>query len=326
MTVSLNYQRKFDFNRDFDFEYTQSREDLVIYRDFAIEQEGGLHALTPAIAFEIVPTFSVGVAFNVWGSEFFKDTAWRSQKTLHRTRVDPNSGTVQSAATVVETQEFDDFSGWNATLGFLWNVTSYLNLGAVVNLPFRAELRVRQRIENTELPLDDLQRLETFEQDIEMLFPVSYGLGVALRPIDPLTFSLDYMRVDWEDFVYRDEAGNQYSVITSQPAVKDGDADVGASNTVRFGVEYLFIWPNLVWPVRAGFFYDPEPAAGGTDDYFGFTVGTGITFKWVTLDLAYVFKFGNDIKPSNITDIRNLDTARADVTQHTILLSTVARF
>ena len=159
-----------------------------------------------------------------------------------------------------------------------------------------------------------------------MDFPVSFGFGLAWRPMDPLTLSLDYMRVEWPDFVFTDEAGDKYSVITSLPANDNGKADVGATNTVRFGVEYLFIWPRLVWPVRGGFFYDPEPAAGGTDDYFGFAVGSGVTFKWITFDIAYVFKFGNDIRPSNIPDIRTLEDARADVRQHTLLFSIVARF
>jgi long-subunit fatty acid transport protein len=325
-TVSLNYQRKFDFNRDFDFDYMQTREEFLIYRDFRINQEGGLHALSPALALQIIPTLSAGVAFNIWGSEFFKENAWTSTKTLHRVRIDAGSGTTVSDATVVETQEFNDFSGYNATFGVLWNAASCLSLGAVVNLPFQADLRVEQRIENLDVPRDDPQRVESYGQDIEMDFPVSYGFGVAFRPMDPLTFSLDYMRVEWEDFVFSDEAGNKYSVITSLPANEDGKADVGATNTVRFGVEYLFIWQRLLWPVRGGFFYDPEPAAGGTDDYFGLAVGSGITFKRFTFDIAYVFKFGNDIRPSNITDIRNLDEARTDVKQHTLLFSMVARF
>jgi len=326
MTVSLNYQRKFDFNKDFDFSYKQSREEFSIHRDFVIDQKGGLHALSPALALQIIPTLSIGATFNVWGSEFFQTNAWTARKTLRRRRVDAETGETESDETIVEIQEFRDFCGYNATIGVLWNATSYLNFGAVVNLPFQADLQVRQHIENTSLPPDDPQRSESNEQNVEMDFPISYGFGVACRPIDPLTVSLDYMRVEWEDFVFTDEAGDKFSVITSLPANEDGSADVGASNTVRLGVEYLFIWPKLVWPLRGGFFYDPEPAEGGTDDYFGFALGSGVTFKRVTFDLAYAFKVANDVKPSNITDIRNLDAARTDVQQHTLLFSTVARF
>jgi long-subunit fatty acid transport protein len=326
MTVSLNYQRKFDFNKDFDFSYKQTREDRYYYRDFVIDQKGGLHALSPALAAQIIPTLSVGITFNIWGSEFFQENAWTAEKTLRRVRVDRETGTVVSDGTAVERHEFDDFSGYNATFGVLWNATSFLNFGAVVNLPFQAELQVKQHVENLSLPPDDPLRTESYKQDVEMDFPISYGFGLAYRPMDPLTFSLDYMRVEWQDFVFTDLSGKKFSVITSQPVDEDGNADVGASNTVRFGVEYLFIWEKLVWPLRGGFFYDPEPAEGGTDDYFGFAVGSGVTLERVTFDLAYVFKFAKDIRPSNISDIRTVDDALIDVNQHTLLFSLVARF
>ena len=327
VTVSLNYQRKFDFNRDLDFDYEQIREAFDIRRNFVVDQQGGLHALSPAASIQIIPALSLGAAFNIWGSEFFKENAWSATKTLKEWIVGKAPGIEDGFQEIVEIQRFNDFRGYNATLGILWNITSYLNFGAVVNLPFKADLKVEQKIENLHLPPEDPERVQADEkQDVVMDFPVSFGLGLAWRPIDPLTLSLDYMRVEWPDFVFTDEAGDKYSVITSLPANEDGKADVGATNTVRFGVEYLFSWPKLVWPVRGGFFYDPEPAAGGTDDYFGFAVGSGVTFKWITFDIAYVFKFGDDILPSNITDIRNVEDARTDVKQHTFLFSTVATF
>jgi long-subunit fatty acid transport protein len=327
MTVSLNYQREFDFNRDFDLRYEQTGDVFDTHADFQVSQKGGLYALTPAIAVQIVPTLSLGVAFNVWGSEYFREDAWTSTK---RTTVKEEAkipDILDTRSIVVETQKFRDFLGWNATFGLFWNARSDFNFGAVVNLPFQADLKVDQRIESLLRDPDDPERLQIEEgQDIEMDFPVSYGVGVAYRPMDSLTFSLDYMRVEWKDFVFTDQAGNRYSVITSLPADEDGNADVGATNTVRVGVEYLFIWPRLVWPLRGGFFYDPEPSAGGTDDYFGFAVGSGVTFKRVTLDLAYTLKLGNDIKPSNIGEVRDVPELLVDVRQHTLLFSAVARF
>lgn len=327
MTFSLNYQREFDFNRDFNLRYEQTGNVFDTHADFQVSQKGGLYALTPAIAVQIVPALSVGVALNIWGSEFFQKDAWTSTK---RTTVEEDAkipGIIDTHTIVVETQKFRDFFGCNATFGLLWNIRSDFNLGAVVNLPFQAELKVDQRIESLLRPPDDPERLQVEEgQNVEMDFPVSYGVGIAYRPIDPLTFSLDYMRVEWQDFVFTDQAGNRYSVITSLPADEDGKADVGATNTVRFGAEYLFIWPRVVWPLRAGFFYDPEPAAGGRDDYFGFALGSGVTFKRVTFDLAYTLKLGNDIKPSNIGEIRDVPEILVDVRQHTLLFSAVARF
>jgi len=38
-------------------------------------------------------------------------------------------------------------------------------------------------------------------------------------------------------------------------------------------VEYLFIGNTAVFPVRAGLFYDPEPAEKSPDDFYGFSYG-----------------------------------------------------
>ena len=42
------------------------------------------------------------------------------------------------------------------------------------------------------------------------------------------------------------------------------------------GGEDLFILQNYVIPLQAGAFYDPAPAEGSPDDFFGFSVGSGI--------------------------------------------------
>ena len=113
--------------------------------------------------------------------------------------------------------------------------------------------------------------------------------------------------------------------ITGSPVDRDGNADVGASNTIRLGVEYLLIWPKLVWPLRAGFSYDPEPADGGTDDYFCIALGTGISLNVFSFDISYSFRFANDVQ-RGIPVIRSLEQAQNDVTQQNLLFSMIAYF
>jgi hypothetical protein len=78
--------------------------------------------------------------------------------------------------------------------------------------------------------------------------------------------------------------------------------------------------------LRAGFFYEPEPDKGDPNEFIGFSVGSGVTFKRITLDVAYVVKFGNNIHPGTIDLIRNIPGANEDVQQHTVLFSSVLRF
>jgi len=79
------------------------------------------------------------------------------------------------------------------------------------------------------------------------------------------------------------------------------------------GAEYLFIKEKYVIPLRGGIFYDPAPAEGSPDDYFGFSVGSGIAYKRFVFDIAYQYRFGNDVGTSIL---QNLNFSQ-DVEEHT---------
>jgi long-subunit fatty acid transport protein len=336
-TVSLNYQRQFDFNREFDF---QGRnvfvdpnfpDDPPVESDltFQLEQEGSLYALTPALAVQITRSLSLGATLNIWSSAFFQESAWSSQRVTVQTWLVPDTDPVEIIrSTTIEREDFRNFQGVNATFGLLWNITPQVSFGAVADLPFCANLDVDLEIEDPDVPQEDPGRFQRVSQGMKMDFPWSYGFGVAYRPTDQLTISVDYMRVEWGDFLYWSESGQKYSVITGEVADEQGKVDVDATNAARLGAEYLFIYPEarIVWPLRAGVFYEPEPDEGSPNTFFGFSIGTGVGFKWGTFDVAYVFKFGNDIHPGTIDLIRNIPGASEDVQQHTLLFSSVLWF
>ena len=94
----------------------------------------------------------------------------------------------------------------------------------------------------------------------------------------------------------------------------DGEAD--DTTSVRVGAEYLLIKHNLLIPLRAGFFYDPEPGDGGIDNFYGFSLGSGITIKPFVLDLAYQFRTGT------------VDSGSVDSTiyQHNVVASVIYHF
>jgi hypothetical protein len=72
----------------------------------------------------------------------------------------------------------------------------------------------------------------------------------------------------------------------------------------------------MVIPVRAGFFYDPEPGADGLDHFFGFSLGSGIAIGKFLFDMAYTFRAGT--VASEATD--------TTVYQHTFLASVIVHF
>ena len=149
--------------------------------------------------------------------------------------------------------------------------------------------------------------------------PMSYGLGLAYRVLDELTLSADVYRTEWESFVRSDAKGRKYSAVTNLPL---DQSEVDATTQVRVGAEYLFIKPKYIVPVRAGLFYDPGPAQGSPDNYFGFSLGSGIGFGRYVFDIAYQYRFGRDVGSALLKDF----SFSQNVAEHSIYTSLIIHF
>ena len=85
--LSLSYQNKYDFSHDFTFDLnrgaaTSSGRVLNMFENYSFRREGGLGAITPAIAFEITRRISVGAAFNIWQPTFLCANRWEQSLKL----------------------------------------------------------------------------------------------------------------------------------------------------------------------------------------------------------------------------------------------------
>ena len=49
-----------------------------------MRQEGSIAAFSPALAAQIVPTLSLGIAVNIWLDELFRGYAWKRQTKVVR--------------------------------------------------------------------------------------------------------------------------------------------------------------------------------------------------------------------------------------------------
>ena len=293
--LSLNVQRLFDLNGQTD---VASRfTNLTGLQQVHSEQSGGLWTISPAVAVQITPAFSVGAAFNIWPDWF--DNGWTQDVTV------TGEGFVASGPNVVpfsssgRIKEDYAFEGFNVTVGFLWSINHIFTLGGVLRTPFTANV-TRKHSSSLTVDLQDgsepvTTRLD-FKEELDMDMPLSYGLGVAARLSDAWTLSLDISRVHWSDFKLEQSTHDDVLLVENGAPAGKGTAVLnGASDdttSVRLGAEYLWIKRNLLIPFRAGFFYDPEPGDDGTDHFFGFALGSGITVQQFVFDLAYQFRTG----------------------------------
>ena len=279
----------------------------------------------------MTPSFSFGFTLNVWENGLY-DNDWNS--TYRSQGTGTFVGFPFNVSTAVDEQyEMNGLkmdllhpSHWqnlNFNVGFMWNINDRFTLGGVFKSPFEAQLQhtyhFNSAIQFPTNPAANSSNVIDQTETVILDMPMSYGLGLAVRLTDALTLDLDVYRTQWSDYVLRDGQGNKFNPITGKSASESNIAD---TVQVRVGGEYLFILEKAVIPLRAGFFYDPEPAEGSPDDFWGFSIGSGIAYRKFVFDVAYVYRFGRDVRT---VTVGNQDSSQ-DVDQHMIYMSFIYHF
>jgi len=318
MIVSLNYQRLYELDKKLGFSYAwplaapDSLKDKVSY-----SQNGFLATISPAFAIQIIPELSFGATINIW-DDFHGGSSWNSSYNSQGTG---NLGGIGFNETITANNKYS-FSGINANLGLMYSPTSKVNIGAVYKFAFDADLKRKGSFTQTqsfpEFPDFDTTTTDSTNNNMKMKMPASFGVGVSYKPTDNWVFALDTYYTEWSRFAIRDSAGNEVNPIYGTPISQGRLTD---TVQVRVGGEYLFIMDKNVIPVRAGFFYDPEPAKGSMKDFFGFSLGSGFSTPRYSFDLSYQFRTA-----SKATGDLPVDGINADITQHTVMSSMIFYF
>lgn len=349
-TVSLSYQRRFDFNQSFDGRVAGSSvlnlEPPLLLRQrstLKFDQEGSLSTISPAFAIELTHEFSVGLALNLWRSTFLSDNGWKQTTRINGVY---RLGGTTSISQGRSSESYEDFSGENVTLGLLWKPTPRWSFGLRYDSAFTGtadytshdrELRFRL---GGALPL--LNATSTHEER-EISFPDTLALGTAWRPNDRLTVALDVSRTNWNDLIVKDRQGRRFSLVDGtdrgNPFQK---TDFDPTWTVRLGAEYVFIPKEpgeelpWLWTLRCGLSYEEEPASGRSsrnffskgngepDRFYGLSLGAGVLIgQRVNIDLAWQLRYGPGVNGDLNPGVNGFDD---DELRHRLLLSTVVYF
>jgi len=328
MTVSLNYQLLYEFDRDIKTSIKSKNiaQSAMSNQKIKFRQTGNLRALSPAYAIDITPDFSLGFTFNIWTDKLFWSNGWTSDTTVYRKAYQGgmlnSRGTIAFISKTTDHDRYYGFSGFNMNIGFLWDINSFVTFGGVVKTPFTADMK-HERVttytgKTPGIPFSRTRK--QLKEDVDLDMPISYGLGLALRFSDKFTASFDVYRTEWDHFRLKDGNGNYTNPITGK---SNHESDVDSTTQVRLGAEYLFIFTRTVIPLRCGLFYDPQPSEKNPDDFWGFTLGTGISIGDLIFDCAYQFRYGNNVGGDVLVDVPSIS---ADVTQHLLMWSFIYHF
>lgn len=319
MVVSLNVQRLYDLQSV--VRATSRYTTLDGIQEVRSRQKGALYTISPALAVQLTPTLSVGAALNIWPDLF--GNGWEQDVTVRGTGRVVSGNSIVPFVSEGRLREKFTFEGVNVTAGFFWTINSVFTLGGVFRSPFTAQVThthsssLSVTLQNGAAPVGAQRR---FRESLEMDLPMSYGLGLSARLSDSLTVSLDVSRTHWSDF-RREETTQDNTLVVDNGApagrgraVLRGQSDDVTS--VRLGTEYLWLLPKSALAFRGGVFYDPEPSDGRPDDFFGFSLGSGIAINRFLFDVAYTFRTGTV----------SGEAADTGVSQHTILSSIIYHF
>lgn len=304
------------------FVYPGTRWSLAVYRhqlaDFAVRtelnglfgdaEEGGtrreldrvtetdLEIVNNGIsgAFKLSETVSVGLglsyfsgSIDVSGSGYLVDsypeTFWERNSFL--------------ADRVFESSRFAaEDSDWGINAGVLWRFAEGWRVGGVYRQGPDLEYMIANRAGPAHWMPEGSDLGSLSNENISM--PDVWGLGVAYRsPDGSLTVGFEWDRVGYS--VIMDSLDSEL-VDTTYVELDD-------ANELRFGVEHVFLQSKPLVAIRVGLWHDPDHRFRyiGDDpferalyppgeDVLHLTVGAGIAFKWVQIDLGADFSDGVD--------------------------------
>jgi parallel beta-helix repeat protein len=344
VAFSLSYQHLYDFSKKISsYRWKSFSEDP--YRDMEYqasdEQSGGLRALSLASSVDIIPSrLTFGLTANIW-SDKLSPNEWIEK--YHKDGQGIIGEDRQSVLTHADVLEKYTFSGLNFNLGLLWDISETLTLGAVYKTPFTADLEhittSYRRVEYS--PQETLQETlpsqydySTRKDDERLSMPRSYGIGLAYQPLDQLVIDLDIYRTEWGEYELSKANGSRINPITGY---SQSEVNVKPTHQIRLGGEYVWATPRDLLPtVRGGVFYDPAPAPSHPDDFYGVSLGFGLTIRdekegvfrrekrkekrdIMSIDAAYQYRWGKCIKGETIQG----EHSAADIDHHLFYLSAI---
>ncbi|MBI5664009.1 MAG: outer membrane protein transport protein [Nitrospirae bacterium] len=321
--------------------------------------DGHLYAIAPAMAIQVAPGLYLGATLNIWDNIAGRNGWENKKKFTTTTNInmsveEPDVFSFNMRTHDVSTQHITQdvsFQGINQNVGFLWEITDSLTLGGVYKTPFDADLNIKVKETNinectstSTTTMFDVSESETVDcstpqeskpgerLDHTLRMPSAYGIGLSYRYSDRFTVALDVYRTEWSRFMIIDEEENEINPLTGDcinvsneedfincPLEKRSNDRLKDTTQVRMGTEYLFIRNKYVIPVRFGVFYDPEPATDHVDDFYGFSLGTGVSYGNIALDTSYQFRMGNDATG----DLQEIEESEVDIKQHVWMLSLI---
>ncbi len=253
------------------YDFTQVNENKVTFDDgssfdWTDDEDGGVNAITPALAIQLSDIISFGAAVNILMGDY--------------TNKYSDSDGFNSETNV-------DYSGLNVDLSTLIKPTPQFSIGANFSLPHTLTFEGK-----------DEEDTWTTERKV----PLFFSIGAAIRATDNFTIAADYRNRPWSNSEVEKYTENGFDYENPN----DLFDEYPDANSFHVGLEYLIETGKNFVPVRLGFYTLPttsrEPINPDIPDqesedteqisYNAITAGLGIVMQTVIIDASYEYIFG----------------------------------
>jgi len=323
MAVSINYQKLYDFNREWKFPVQSNTSRSIQNSNIHYQQNGKLSAVGLAYSTEIsqstlpslITTLSFGISFNFWLNGI--NNKWEEINNQQST------GIKGGQFFMSESQYKDEYllnTSYTVNVGVLFQLVDRLSLGMNYKTGLRADIEHKSFSKNTTFRNNDPDSYSTYlSEEKKLKMPESYGIGLAYMDKNrKWCVALDLYRTEWHDFVIKNSHDIEISPITGRNVEQSSIED---TTQIRLGFEYDYM-PKKYQPhycFRLGFFYDPLPAPNNNDDIFGVSIGLGYNTSLFSIDTAYQYRSGRNVG-SYLIDNMNFSQ---DIKEHMIYYSCI---
>lgn len=285
---SVNYQQMYDLNREIEIKTDFGDSDNLSEINYS--QKGSLYALGVAFNARLTYKLHLGGTINYWGNVF----GTNSWSLLCQDR---------SNDYLYAKKDKFELKGWNYVIGLHYKLFENLFLGVVVKTPFTANIEHKLKIDYTSFssditPISEPKFKKTY---VKMDMPLSYGAGLAYKVQRNWYITADIYRTHWDQLKYIDEKGIAFSPLSAKNI---DQSHIEPLVWYRAGTEYEIEFAQKKFlqslKLRSGLFYDPAPRDNGKDTIYGVSCGVGFILKRFVFDIAYQYRFGDDVMNSNI--------------------------
>jgi len=274
LVVAIAYQRHIDLYYNYEYEWAEGSD----YDEYTEETTGGIDAISPAVGIQLTEQIAAGITFNLWrgGPKTTED------EEIHYDYAFYDGWLVDDYNYTYEGESEMKFPGFNAILGVLVDFPP-VKIGGIIRTPvtFSREYDGSYSIYESFYYGGSFNEVDVEGDDdweSELKFPMMMGIGIAVQPTPNLTIAFDY------DMRPYSKAEKQYTDTGEYY-----DPEWEDCNEIRLGMEYLFIGPNSVFPVRFGYRTDPKFYTDAEDDQVVgkvFSFGAGLVMGNFMIDGA----------------------------------------